>query len=200
MVSRGGDCCICARSTDMRALTWPGLIMSSVRTSGCSLRSLPRSAATSLCFFCLHRLHRLLDPPWTFHSRSSFPCFGQEWTSNSSWKDHSLERINGHELGALPHFLRYTGVPVFYLHKNTLTVVVARIADVQRPTWVPEWWTGATADVPCGKLTCYLLDNILDGMVGKMTLRKTLLNFRQERGDYTPVLKTSPSQNCLFEG
>ena len=80
----------------------------------------------------------------------------------------SFEGVDRHELLVLAHLLGDARVPVLDLHKDALAVVVARVADVQRPAWVPAGRPRPAADVPRRELHGYLLDDVLKRVIGEV--------------------------------
>jgi len=72
----------------------------------------------------------------------------------------TFERINGHELFALPHFFWYTRVPILNPDKDTLAIIVSRITDVERPARIPERWPGSSADMSSCELARDLFDDV----------------------------------------
>lgn len=84
------------------------------------------------------------------------------------WEHRPLEGIYRHELLGLPDFLGNTGVPVFYLDEDAFAVVIAGVADVERPGGVPERRTGAATDVTGGELTGDFFDDIFQRMISEV--------------------------------
>ena len=127
------------------------------------LRSLPPDPS-SFELFAVSALESV-----SYTSRSFDRFSRDKWAGISSRKHGTLEGIDRHEFRALSDFFGNARVPVLDPDEDALAIVVARVADVERPAQVPVWRPRSTSDMTGGELACNLLNNILKGMFSKVT-------------------------------
>ena len=123
-------------------------------TTGSPPRSLSPS---SPCFdsLPLNSLNAMPDTSRPFESTLT-----DERTSESPREHGALERIDRHELIALAHLFGYTRVPIFDPDEDAFTVIVSRVADVERPAQIPEWRSGSSTNVTSRELARNLFDDV----------------------------------------
>lgn len=77
--------------------------------------------------------------------------------------------MDWHEIRTLPDFFWYARIPILNLDEDPLTVVVSRVAYVEREAWIPDWGTRPAADVTCGELASDLFEDIIERVISEMT-------------------------------
>jgi hypothetical protein len=122
----------------------------------------------------------------------------EKWASEPPRKDSTLKGIDGHEFLRFAHFFWDARVPVFNAHEDALAVIVTGVADIERPTRIPIWWTGTATDVSRSELTGNLLDDVFEGVVSEVTcFENFILPELTSRGMPSLGNKTEPTYLTL---